>query len=44
MDEAGFRALMEEVEVLVIKELWITADLRSGREEERWLNGVLGCS
>jgi len=41
MDEAGLRVLMDEVDGLAIKELWITVDRRPGREQERWLNGVL---
>ncbi len=44
MDEAGLRALVAELEVLAIKELWVTADRRPGREHELWLNGILvGC-
>lgn len=27
---------------LTIKELWVTADARPGREDEKWLNGILG--
>ncbi|KRT56604.1 class I SAM-dependent methyltransferase [endosymbiont of Ridgeia piscesae] len=44
MDEAGLRALVAELEVLAINELWVTADRRPGREHELWLNGILvGC-
>lgn len=44
MDEAGLRELVDEIEALAIKELWVTADLRPGREHEQWLNGILiGC-
>jgi len=44
MDEAGLQALVDEIEVLAIKELWVTADRRPGRAHERWLNGILiGC-
>ena len=41
MDETGLRALVDETETLAIKELWVSADRRPGREQERWLNGVL---
>ena len=41
MDEAGLQALVDKADGLVIKELWVTADRRPGREQERWLNGVL---
>jgi SAM-dependent methyltransferase len=42
LDEAGLWALLEEIGELAIKELWVTADRRPGRAQERWLNGVLG--
>lgn len=42
LDEAGLRMLVEEIGELAVKELWVTVDLRPGREQERWLNGVLG--
>ena len=41
MDEAGLRALVDENETLAIKELWVTADRRPGREHEQWLNAIL---
>ncbi len=44
MDEAGLWVLVDEIEALAIKELWVTVDRRPGREHERWLNGILiGC-
>ena len=44
MDEAGLRALVDDIEALAINELWVTADRRQGREHEQWLNGILiGC-
>lgn len=41
LDEFGLRVLVEEIEELVIKERWVTTDRRPGREQERWLNGIL---
>ena len=41
LDEAGLRALIKGIDELVIKELWVTADRRPGREQERWLNSLL---
>ncbi|RLJ17525.1 SAM-dependent methyltransferase [bacterium endosymbiont of Escarpia laminata] len=41
LDEAELQSLVGETETLTIKELWVTADLRPGRDHERWLNGIL---
>lgn len=41
MDEVGLQALVEGIGELSIKELWVTADCRPGRELDRWLNGIL---
>ena len=40
-DESGFRKYAEQFPELTIRNLWITADVRSGREEEQWLNIIL---
>jgi len=40
LNECGFAALIEGLP-LFIKEQWITADLREGREDEQWLNVIL---
>ncbi len=40
--EETFRALLEEVPELEIEELWVTGDVRPGRENEQWLNLILG--
>ena len=41
IDESGFRKYAEQFPELTIRDLWITADVRSGREEEQWLNIIL---
>lgn len=41
LNKAGLRALMEEIKVLTIRELWITSDRRPARQGEQWLNAVL---
>ncbi len=41
LDEASLLTLVDEVEGLAIKELWLTADRRVGRQHEQWLNGIL---
>ncbi|MES9856233.1 MAG: class I SAM-dependent methyltransferase [Sedimenticola sp.] len=41
LDEARLQSLVDGVEGLAIKELWITADRRAGRQHERWLNGIV---
>ncbi|AEY00885.1 hypothetical protein GU3_05645 [Oceanimonas sp. GK1] len=40
MDEAGLEQLVSALP-LTLTESWQTADLRSGREQERWLNALL---
>ncbi|MDO4539313.1 MAG: hypothetical protein Q4B54_14200, partial [Coriobacteriales bacterium] len=40
--EETFRALLEEIPELEIEELWVTGDVRPGRENEQWLNLILG--
>ena len=40
-DEEGFREFAEQFPALRVRDLWITADVRPGREEEQWLNIIL---
>lgn len=40
MTEDGMRKLMEEIKGVSVEEIWVTADVREGREEERWVNGM----
>lgn len=39
--EKSFRSLIASVEGLVVGNVWITGDVRPGREDERWLNLIL---
>ena len=41
LDEPGLEALLQQVPGLEEVETWTTADLRPGREAERWLNTLL---
>ncbi len=41
LDEPGLAALLQQVPGLEEVETWTTADLRPGREAERWLNTLL---
>ena len=41
LDETGLQSLVGKTKILTIKEMWVTADLRPGRDHERWLNGIL---
>lgn len=41
LDEEGLQNLLQTVDDLQIKELWITSDVRPGRSEEKWLNVLL---
>ena len=39
--ENTFRAFVAEIEQLTIEQLWITGDVRPGRQDEKWLNTFL---
>ena len=41
MDESTLAALLDEVAVFAPLDIWITADQRPGRDDERWLNALL---
>lgn len=41
LNEAGFEEIISRVELLYLVEKWITADVREGREAEKWLNVIL---
>ncbi|MEO8593064.1 MAG: class I SAM-dependent methyltransferase [Candidatus Solibacter sp.] len=40
-DEQELRALIEQQEALNLLRLWITGDVRKGREQEQWINAVV---
>ncbi|MBU5480018.1 class I SAM-dependent methyltransferase [Blautia sp. MSJ-19] len=39
--EESFCNLVKDIHGLVIEKMWITGDVRDGREEEKWLNIIL---
>lgn len=39
--EESFGKLVKGIHGLVIEKMWITGDVRNGREEEKWLNIIL---
>jgi len=41
MDEESFSVLIEKTGRLQIEKLWISTDVRPGREDEKWLNVLL---
>ena len=41
--EETFSAFLKDFPELTVKEVWISSDVRPGREAERWLNAVLSC-
>lgn len=41
MTEESFDKLLQRIQGLKIEEEWITADVRPGRGEEKWLNLIL---
>ena len=40
MNEARWEALMNLNKELVIRKIWITGDVRAGRENEKWFNVI----
>lgn len=40
MTEDRVRRLVEETQGMSVEEIWVTADVREGRGDERWVNGV----
>ena len=41
LTEVSFEMLLNNIPELSIKKLWITADVRAERGEERWLNIIM---
>lgn len=41
MTEEKISGLLNEIDVFKIEEIWITSDVRPGREVEKWLNLIL---
>ena len=39
--EDSFRAFISEIEQLTVEKLWVTSDVRPGRQDEKWLNMIL---
>ena len=41
MTEEKWKKILQEVGVVTVEEMWITSDVRQGREEEKWMNLIL---
>lgn len=41
MTENKMKSLLEGIGEFLIEEIWITSDVRPGREDEKWLNLIL---
>ncbi|GLC80922.1 class I SAM-dependent methyltransferase [Lacrimispora brassicae] len=41
MTEDKIKSLLDKVDMFVIEDMWKTSDVRSGREDEKWLNLIL---
>ena len=41
MTEDRMTALLDRIDSFLIKDMWITSDVRSGRDDEKWLNIIL---
>ena len=39
--EDSFRTFISEIEQLTVEKLWVTSDVRPGRQDEKWLNMIL---
>ena len=39
--EDSFRTIISEIEQLTVEKLWVTRDVRPGRQDEKWLNMIL---
>lgn len=41
MTEEKFMNLLEEIQVFDMEKIWITSDVRPGRDDEKWLNVIV---
>ena len=41
LTEESFAALLQRIEGLITEEMWISTDVRPGREDQKWLNIIL---
>lgn len=41
MTEDKIKKLLDEVDLFFIEDMWVTSDVRPGREEEKWLNLIM---
>ena len=39
--EDSFRTFISEIEQITVEMLWVTSDVRPGRQDEKWLNMIL---
>ena len=41
MTEDKMKGLLDTVDVFSVEDMWVTSDVRPGRDEEKWLNMIL---
>lgn len=41
MTEEKFKKLLDEIQVFDVEKIWITSDVRPGRDDEKWLNVIV---
>ena len=41
MTEDKMKRLLDAADVFSVEEMWVTSDVRPGRDEEKWLNMIL---
>lgn len=41
MTEDKIQELLDKVDLFLIEDMWVTSDVRQGREDEKWLNIIL---
>lgn len=41
MTEAKMKGVLDRIALFLIEDMWVTLDVRSGREDEKWLNLIL---
>jgi hypothetical protein len=41
MTEEKMKCMLDKTDIFLIEDMWVTSDVRLGREDEQWLNLIL---
>ena len=41
MTEEKMKCMLDKTDIFLIEDMWVTSDVRPGREDEQWLNLIL---